>query len=239
MAHKSVIDEAYEVFRPYRLGDDFENCCLYIPPKIAARLTKSPLKSLSLEDFGAYPQKAMTTWGTDRHFRYFLPRLVELLHDDTYNDAWHYEVFLSKLAYAQWWDWSSIEKHCIQTAVRTIWSQILFRAPAYACDGLCDSILCGIGRAQMPLADFLDDWSNASHLEATQHLAIFVELNVAPIRDHGRLYNSFWEIDSASSQGVMAWLVSPGIAERLLKQIDLLTLEQQLAAHQLAEMATP
>jgi hypothetical protein len=237
MAPKSVIEEVYDVFRPYRLGEDFESNCLHLHPQLATMLTKLPLRSLSLEDFGAYPQKAMTTWGTDRHFRYFLPRLIELLHDDTYNDAWHHEVFLSKLAYARW-EWSSMEKRCIQNAVRTIWSEILFRAPAYPCDGLCDSILCGIGRAQLPLAGFLNDWNNVSHIEAMQHLAIFVELNIAPIRDHGRLFNSFWEINSASSQEVMAWLVSPKIAERLLKQFDQLTLEQQLAAHQLAEMAT-
>ena len=231
-----VINEVYDVFRPYRLGEDFETNCLHISPKLAAKLIKSPLRSLTLEDFGAYPQKAMTTWGTDRHLRYFLPRLIDLLHEDTYNDAWHYEVFLGKLAYAQWWEWSAAEKNCIQSALLTIWIQTLSRAPRWWGDDLCDSLLCGFGSAQIALADFLNGWSNASEMEALLHLASFVELNIDPVRDYGRLFNSFWHANSAGSQEVLAWLTSAQVADRLLEKVDELTPEQQLATHQLAEM---
>ncbi|WP_146443557.1 hypothetical protein [Botrimarina colliarenosi] len=231
------MSSAYEVFQPYQYGNDFELNSSFPDNQLLAAFESTPLRSLSLADFGRYPCKALTTWGNDRHFRHFLPRMLELLLDDPYDDLWHHEVFLGKLSYARWWDWSPAEQRATGSILELVWRQIIATPPRYDRDDISDSFLCALSNARMSLEAPLADWLNENTIESVRQLAAFVDLNLEDVRDKNRLFNSFWDRSSAGYQVTLSWITSGPVAKRLLERHDYLTADQQFAAIQLEALA--
>lgn len=96
---QSAISELYRVFKPYRLDDDFIGCDHCVTQEDSKLLASISLRKLTVPDVDRYAFKAMSTWGTERHFKHFLPRLLELAYEDY--QAFNFpEVLLGKLAYA-------------------------------------------------------------------------------------------------------------------------------------------
>jgi hypothetical protein len=67
-----------------------------------------------------YGFKAMTTWGDERDFRWFLPRLLELVGDEPGGLA-NADVLVGKLEYAGWSAWPEEEREAVRRAFAAIW----------------------------------------------------------------------------------------------------------------------
>ena len=90
----------YKVFKPHRLGNDFVGCEHWVTTEDSAALASKPMRQLSVADLKRFAFKAMSTWGTVRHFKHFLPRMLELLLDN-FTDFDFPEVLIRKLNYAK------------------------------------------------------------------------------------------------------------------------------------------
>ncbi|WP_125432892.1 hypothetical protein [Hymenobacter metallilatus] len=80
-----------------------------------------PLAYLSEKQLRRYAFKAITTWGNAADFRYFLPRLLELLlcpDSELEKDA-----FFDKMLYAGWDGWPEAEKGAVRQVLRAWWAQ--------------------------------------------------------------------------------------------------------------------
>lgn len=77
--HPEVVRRLYEVFSSYHASPQTMGACSHCvsPAEIKALFAKS-LPQLSGADLNRYFVKAMTTWGNEREFKHFLPRLLEL-----------------------------------------------------------------------------------------------------------------------------------------------------------------
>lgn len=108
----AAIEELYRVFQPYWLGPDFSGCDHCVDPKDTERLATTPLRDLGVSDLEWYGFKAMTTWGEVEHFKYFLPRLFELVAIRR-GDYPFLETLFSKLEYGDWASWPDNERHAV------------------------------------------------------------------------------------------------------------------------------
>ena len=114
---QTVIAELYRVFKPYRLGDDFSGCSHCVSERESRELAAIRLRDLQAADLNRYSFKAMTTWGTVRDFKHFLPRLLELAAEDLLQLEFP-ETLFGKLTYGKWRSWTRREREVLQYVAR-------------------------------------------------------------------------------------------------------------------------
>ena len=107
-----AINKLYEAFSHYRIGDDFSGCDCCVGPEHSAKLAGPLIRDLTYEDLERYSRKAISTWGNVRHFKHFLPRLLELTieHRDDFLDL---AVVFGKLKSAQLDTWPQREQNAV------------------------------------------------------------------------------------------------------------------------------
>ncbi|MQY05757.1 hypothetical protein [Actinomadura macrotermitis] len=72
----ATLYSAFGAYRPPREGDFCEHC---LRAEDVAALRNAPLRELAEPDLFPYLIKAMGTWGGVEEYKYFLPRMLELL----------------------------------------------------------------------------------------------------------------------------------------------------------------
>jgi hypothetical protein len=109
--------------------------------------------------------KAMTTVGTEREFRWFLPRLVEVLADDPGGIA-DESVLVGKLEYAGWSAWPDEERDAVRRAFVALWRLWIdggrhWRLPWWSPDARrpieADDILAALARLGVDVAPLVDE----------------------------------------------------------------------------------
>lgn len=117
---KEIFSKLYDTFSHYPKPGRVIGSPISVREGDDLPLLIKPLKSLSIDDFGRYPFKAMSTWGTVEDFKYFLPRILELsfysfnlLNSDT---------FFNKILSAGWRDWSEDEKNVFKEYLLAMWN---------------------------------------------------------------------------------------------------------------------
>jgi hypothetical protein len=237
MSH-SVIETLYRVFKSYRLGSDFTGCDHCVSPEATRRLATTSLYELSLTDLDSYAFKAMTTWGDVRHFKHFLPRLLQLALDAP-TEFFSFEVLLGKMAYGKWDQWPTIERQAVSDYLDHLWFTTIHRTIEREPDDTADTVLCGMGNARVDLSPFLDVWLQSKADATTHHLAAFINLNAPSLRDHDRLWNSYWPDGSEQISTVKSWLQSSAVRERLMVIQSPLTIGFQNAMWEIETICRP
>ncbi|GGG32567.1 hypothetical protein [Hymenobacter glacieicola] len=116
----SALAEVYRQFSRYRLHQlpDACPCCITLAENTI--LWMVPLPELSEQQLRRYAFKAMTTWGNTNDFRYFLPRLLELvIQPESEIDK---EVFFGKIIQAGWAAWPTADREAVRIFIRAWWS---------------------------------------------------------------------------------------------------------------------
>lgn len=120
MNSEKIFKKLYSVFSSYAKPNRVIGSPITTNEGDDIRLLAKPLKSLTIEDFGTYPFKAITTWGTVEDFKYFLPRILELsyysfsLVDDS--------IFFDKILYSDWQNWREDEKKVFEEYLLGMWN---------------------------------------------------------------------------------------------------------------------
>jgi hypothetical protein len=207
-ATRAAIDGLYDAFaaRPRRDRTERCECCVTVEEERA--LHAAPLRELGAKAIARYAASAMTTWGDDRDFAHFLPRIFELVADeDTWLDV---EVVVAKLRLAGWRDWSAPEQRAVERYLSALWS-----ATIAADDPVHDAaaVLCAIAQAVDEVGPYLTAWLDDRSVPATGHLVAFALYEWRPRRH--RLANPFWADRRPQEDQVIAWLTGAAVAERL------------------------
>jgi hypothetical protein len=210
----AVLAELYRVFKPYRLGDDFHGCPCCVSEKDSQRLASKPLTELTADDLNRYAFKAMTTWGELRHFKHFLPRLLELLFADinTLNEP---ETLLGKLEYGKWRTWPPPERDAIQAYLIEFWKRQLETPfnPPY--DDRVETALGGLAEAGELLSPYLAIWSRCESESSALHLAKLIDRVGDSLLANGRVY--LYGEPEQQEQELADWLSSDA-PRQLLRQ---------------------
>jgi hypothetical protein len=141
----------------------------------------------------------MSTVGTEEDFRYFVPRLLELVVTGEFRQ-YDVEIAFGKIERSGWDDWPSYRRDVAATLLEVFWSATLAEYPRpYP----AEEVLCGLSRL-VAVEPLLDRWLETDGA-ATRHLADFTERNLALARSKKRLANSFWPPEA--HQVVIDWLL--------------------------------
>lgn len=216
MSHTStmpeLIRELYRVFKPYRLGDDFTGCDHCVAEGASRRLAKFALQELTVPDVNHYAFKALTTWGGERHFKHFLPRLLELASTD-YLQFDFPEVLLGKLAYVRWSTWPAAERTAVHRFLHGFWLQQLATDGDFSKDDRIRIVLGGLAAACSSLAEYLVLWEPSLGVNAALHGAQLIDSSADELLTKGTLAR--WGTPTVASGELLAWICS-GHSRRLL-----------------------
>jgi hypothetical protein len=167
---QAVIAELYSVFKPYRLGDDFSGCSHCVSERESRELAAIRLRDLQAADLNRYSFKAMTTWGTVRDFKHFLPRLLELAAEDLLQLEFP-ETLFGKLTYGKWHSWTRREREVVQSFFDAFWLQQFNRPFHFPGDERVTIALDCLAQVCDSLQPFLDVWPAQQSESAAYHLA--------------------------------------------------------------------
>jgi len=205
-----AIDNLYAVFAHCRIGDDFTGCDCCVDAKHSARLAASPLHELTYDDLERYSRKAISTWGNSRHFKHFLPRLLELTIDHR-DDFFDLAIVFGKLKYAQFDEWPERERGSVDRFFDEYWKNQLADPIIGAFEDSIDTVLCAISNATSSIRRFLDMWIATHTDNAKRHLAAFILNNDDTLTNKGRLSNAFWDTSGQPHTEVVSWLQSDSL----------------------------
>lgn len=236
---QAATDHLYGVFARYPFPDEMQARSEYLSDDVLAALRGAPLRELPSQALSRYACKGMTTWGNVDDFRYFLPRILDLISHDGGADWIDPEVPYGKLTDGGWMNWPAAERKAIDSFLEAQWADVLGRFPH---PFEVDSCLCCIGRVVDDLSPFLNAWDVAALLPAAQHFADFIESNT--IQNQGKrkpwaLRNAFWSERDAQAAQVEAWLLSPERGDALERAFYAFgDTDDEVAATSLAAFAT-
>ncbi|PHS03790.1 MAG: hypothetical protein COA78_17320 [Blastopirellula sp.] len=205
-----TINNLYSTFAHCRIGDDFTGCDCCVGPEHSARLADPPLRVLTYDDLERYSRKAISTWGNVRHFKHFLPRLLELTieHRDDFLDL---AVVFGKLKYAQFDSWPQRERDAVNRFLDEYWDHQLAGPIIGAFEDSIDTVLCAISNALPSIQRFLDAWISTRTNNAKRHLAAFILNNDDSLLKNGRLSSAFWDTNASPHSEVVTWLQSDAV----------------------------
>lgn len=153
----NAISALYEVFAAAR-PPAIEGCPCCIKSRGVDILLTTPLREISGQALWRYVTGVFYTVGSERDFRYLLPRILEISISDPWN-ANDPEIVLNKLTLANWTAWPVEERQVIETVVDIWFDSALAQDLEDACDGwvgrAAESVLCGAARACIPLTPWL------------------------------------------------------------------------------------
>ena len=115
-----AITALYARFSTYRLRQPPDACPCCISTEENRVLFIVPLADLSEKQLRRYAFKAITTWGNAADFRYFLPRILELLLCP--DSKLEKDAFFDKMLYAGWDGWPDAEKGAVRQVLRAWWA---------------------------------------------------------------------------------------------------------------------
>lgn len=206
-----AVEALYATFASYPLRPHIEACDHCHGEEDHRRLASKPLRELTSADLYDYAFSATLTWGDDRDYRHFLPRLFELMIVDSDLGSGP-EVVVGHLRHAEWQTWPAGEQSAIRAFFAAWWNQVLEDFPGFHPAG---DVLCAIGRVETDLASLIRTWLDSPSLTAAQHLSQFVADNIQDWTTHGTLSNAFWEEHPVPMRQVMEQLLHPAASRRL------------------------
>lgn len=221
--HDSV-RELYAAFRRYPLQAHiapdpcFPNCCDDRP------LRAAPLAALPAAAFDRYQWKAITTWGTVDDFKHFLPRLLQLMTQQTFttNDLQviPFETRIDplfvfgKLGYGGWQRWPARERQALTNFFEALWGALLAQPPGVGSSfHMAGNWLREFPCALLDLTPLLERWEreladSEVGLAASIHLADTIEQALGDLVKKGGLnWRPFDEFKVQENQ-LLEWLAS-------------------------------
>jgi len=197
----------YGAFAHYRLGNDFTGCDCCCDQENSAGLASLPIHKLTCDDLECYSRKAISTWGNVRHFKHFLPRLLELTieYRDEFLDL---AVVFGKLKVAQFDAWPQSEQDAVNRFFDEYWEHQLGEEILGTFEDSIDTVLCAISSALPSVQRFLDAWIATRTIHAKRHFAAFILHNDATLLKKGKLKNAFWDTAGRPHSEVITWLRS-------------------------------
>jgi hypothetical protein len=220
---RSAICELYAVFGEYPRPSKIKYCvCGCTKPEEISALLAAPLPDLPFDSLANYSFKAMTTQGSVNDFKYFLPRLLEGITQETYR--YNPEILFGKLPCGKWLTWDDKEIAAVRGYLIALWRSGLclyplqVHFPAFFEIG---SILGSLANTGDRLDPYLLIWDETTSLEADQHLIQFVTLYGSEFSNGKALSSGYWETIEQPDV-LRRWILKPETLERIKRSKHLL-----------------
>ncbi|GAA1535687.1 hypothetical protein GCM10009827_062520 [Dactylosporangium maewongense] len=137
---------------------------------------------LTAEQLRRIAWKAGGTWGDDRDWLHFAPRILELFALGAFDDPTLLDTTFGRLKMAVA-GWPAEDRAVVESFRFALWQDFLAAWPtAMAAEDMVVA-LSGLGEDPQP---YLEIWSAGPSLAAARHLASFVAGYVVPVPDESR-----------------------------------------------------
>ena len=154
---REAVDAVYRRFAT-TAPSKIEGCPCCIGTRNVDVLLTTPLRDITGEALWSYVSGVYYTIGSDRDFRYLLPRILEISVSDPGN-ANNPEIVLNKLGMARWRSWAPDEQLAVAELLDAWFERALVRDLSEADDGWvgreAESVICGAALAGVPLDRWL------------------------------------------------------------------------------------
>ena len=167
----------------------------------ASTLLTKPLHLLSPDELSHYAESVFLTAGSAADFRYFLPRILEILI--TQAGWWPSPEVVGRTIYNGWETFSERQ----QKTVLSFFTEAMTTLVASSDGHALDEWICGIARANANLKTYLELIE-----KNTSALVALYEQNSESL-NKGKLTNSFWDGKSPNEKIVMDWFQSQQIQD--------------------------
>jgi hypothetical protein len=184
-----------------------EGCPCCIDTRRVDVLLSKPLRALTADDLWRYVSGVFLTIGSERDFRYLLPRILEIsiCEPAALPDV---EIVLGTLRLAGWNAWPPDQREAIESLIDLWFDHALARDLVEAEDWIvaseAESVLCGAARADLDLSPWLARLAEAS----AEPVRTAISERFAKDLARGRI-PGFWE-DAPEGWRAMAAVVAPG-----------------------------
>ena len=163
---RDAIDDLYRAYAPVPLDPDVDFCAHCVTSEQVAALHAAPLREIPAKTIGRLLAKGITTWGDERYFRHFIPRLLELTVAGELN-AFSVEVYLPRKLAGCLAAGPADEQAAVDRFLAAWWTDTLARYPTPVDAATVHKMITTTGRPGTPL---LAAWPGAQ----PWHLAMFV-----------------------------------------------------------------
>jgi hypothetical protein len=209
---QAALEAAYAVFQRYPRPKALAAAPTRNPKRVLAQLSNRPLSELTSDDIGGYMGWAMTTVGSVKDYKHFLPRILELAAQGSarVHVGGDPESLAGKIAYGQFADWPADERAAIVTAFDAAWRQALSMSPD---EEESEDWLRGLIALGEQVGECLAVWLESHAPMARLHLAgavsseIFRRKNARPPFGPGNEYSMY--------EAYSVWLAGAAVHERL------------------------
>jgi hypothetical protein len=163
---REVIEELYTAYAPVPLDPDVGYCDHCVSPAQVAALHAYPVREIPAEVIAQLLAKGVSTWGDERYFRHFVPRLLELtaLGELT---VFSVDTYLPGKLAACLRAGTADERAAVDRFLTAWWADTLARYPTSPDAETVYAMVTALGRSGGPL---LEAWPQAHPWQ----LAVFV-----------------------------------------------------------------
>jgi hypothetical protein len=208
----TAIDGLYEAFRTVPRPRSIHACpCCFFPVEEAALLAPVALRELPVDAVKPYATFALMTVGEAADYRYFLPRLFEIV---AVGDGFGYPDLVSVmrgLNHGKWWTWADEERRAVGDLLLVMWAETL-EGSFY---GIGD-VLCGIGSVEDDVTPYLAQWTLAlERIDPVVALLEFLLDEVIHDKPEIELKSAFWENRGEQAAQVVEWLCGADLRSAL------------------------
>lgn len=205
----AAVDSLYEAFSCYArptaiVGADGHFCLTNDP----LGLLTSPLRELTADNLSDYCHSAVYTLGSAEDFKYYLPRILELL-PAAGSSLLDVPMLFGRLPYAEWHTWPASERQSVWLYIDALWDVTLSEFPREPDAGDC---LDGIAMLVDDLEPYLIKWRELAgqSLPALQQLIEFCALGIGDPDLGDNLALSAW-LDNYPDRArqILSWVFSP------------------------------
>ncbi|MER7281488.1 hypothetical protein ABT369_44330 [Dactylosporangium sp. NPDC000244] len=176
---REALAPLYRICARYPLNPDMSYCRHCVDEDEVRVLCEIPLEDLSAEQLRRFAWKAGGTWGDDRDWLHFVPRILELFALGALDDPTLLDKTLGRLKTAVA-GWPADDQAAVRSYRFALWREFLASWPtAMAAEDMVEA-LSGFEEDLQP---YLDIWSATPTETAARHLASFVAYYVVPVHD--------------------------------------------------------
>lgn len=197
-----AISKLYDAFSSVPKPRMIDGCPCCVEEKELEVLLSTPRRKITPNEMAPYASSVMLTAGAPEDLRYFLPRILEIHHQDPY---WFpdIEIVFRALALADWHSWPKPEQDAIRHLVDTVFDEYVTG------DGIdadqADSWLCAVARAEDSPLPYLEKMVATGSAEKLRQLH---EANANALAKD-KLANAFWP--ESAMREVMEWYKRPDV----------------------------
>lgn len=164
---KEIIQKGYNLFARYKLNGKLDVCPCCVSEEEQELLLSIPVEKIPLDLLSVYNTSAMSEEIEAVEYKYFLPRLLELISEFNF-PAHSVEIALSRMAYLRSGEWSTDETDFLEQYMKSFFKKCLTKYPAADFEDL-EAVIIMLSKTGFDISWTTEMWEEVKEFSALMH----------------------------------------------------------------------